>query len=74
VYHPTSPADPAGPSSVPPRPQPTTGAPSFYDILKFQWTDPESKAANTNVAIGLGAFAAAVVFFSQLGDLLVPAL
>ncbi|GJN91361.1 hypothetical protein Rhopal_004382-T1 [Rhodotorula paludigena] len=43
-------------------------------ILKAQYQDPESWAANKVVLTAFGTFAAAVVAISQFGDLLVPAL
>ena len=60
------------PLAVPPRQQQPTV--SLSQILAFQWQDPESREANSKVAIALAVFGGAVVLFSQLGDLLVPAL
>lgn len=57
--------------AVPPRQQPTL---SLSSILAFQWQDPESREANTKLAVAFAFFGGAVVLFSQLGDLLVPAL
>lgn len=41
-------------------------------LLKAQYYDPESWAANKVVLTAFATFAAAVVGISQLGDLLVP--
>lgn len=41
-------------------------------LLRAQYQDPESWAANKVVLTAFATFAAAVVGISQLGDLLVP--
>jgi len=46
--------------------------PSFGQILRYEFSDPESKAANVGVLIGLGLFAGGIVALRSFGDLLVP--
>ncbi|KWU41329.1 hypothetical protein RHOSPDRAFT_37138 [Rhodotorula sp. JG-1b] len=41
-------------------------------ILRAQYQDPESWAANKVILTALGTFTAAVVAISQFGDLFVP--
>ncbi|GAA5853037.1 hypothetical protein JCM8547_004780 [Rhodosporidiobolus lusitaniae] len=45
---------------------------TLSSLLKAQYADPESWAANKIVLTAFGTFAAAVVAISQFGDLLVP--
>ncbi|ORY55742.1 hypothetical protein BCR35DRAFT_309989 [Leucosporidium creatinivorum] len=55
---------------MPPRAAPQTI--SLGDVLRAQYQDPESWAANKAVGIALATFTAAVVAISTFGDALVP--
>jgi hypothetical protein len=51
---------------------PSTQQITITDVLKSQYQDPASWAANKIVLTAFGTFAASIVFISQFGDLLVP--
>jgi len=41
-------------------------------VKRAEWEDPEARAANTQVLLGLGLFAGAIVVIRNFGDLFVP--
>ncbi|GAA5824434.1 hypothetical protein JCM11251_000420 [Rhodosporidiobolus azoricus] len=53
--------------------QPAQRIPSVTDLLKAQYNDPESWAANKLVLTAGAVFTGAVVLLANFGDLLVPA-
>ncbi|KAK4054268.1 hypothetical protein OIV83_001294 [Microbotryomycetes sp. JL201] len=58
--------------SMPPQVPPQQRQITIKDVLRAQYEDPESYAANKGVAIALATFTAAVVFVANFGDMLVP--
>ncbi|KAM0748847.1 hypothetical protein T439DRAFT_327350 [Meredithblackwellia eburnea MCA 4105] len=47
--------------------------PTIGDVLRAQYQDPESRAANIGILQGLAVFGGAIVVITQLGEWLVPA-